>query len=121
MKFLDNLPIKSKLVLLLFFPIMGFIILSVTQSINAYSKLNTMNKIEIVSVLATKISALVHETQKERGMTAGYLGSKGLKFKDKLPSQRKLADTKFNDLESYMKEVDFLCIQMNLKKLCMRL
>ena len=116
MKFLDNLPIKSKLVLLLFFPIMGFIILSVTQSISAYSKLKTMNKIETVAVMATKISALVHETQKERGMTAGYLGSKGLKFKDKLPSQRKLADTKFSDLELYMKEVDFSLYPDEFKK-----
>jgi len=116
MKFLDNLPIKSKLVLLLFFPIMGFIILSVTQSIGAYSKLKTMNKIETVAVMATRISALVHETQKERGMTAGYLGSKGLKFKDKLPSQRKLSDTKFSDLKLYMKEVDFSLYPNDFKK-----
>ena len=107
MKFLDNLPIKSKLVLLLFFPIMGFIILSVTQSINAYSKLNSMNRIETVAIMATKISALVHETQKERGMTAGYLGSKGKKFKDKLPSQRELANKRFKDFDSYLSNVDF--------------
>ncbi|WP_440874530.1 methyl-accepting chemotaxis protein [Thalassotalea sp. PLHSN55] len=35
-------------------------------------------------------SNLVHELQKERGMTAGYLGSKGTKFSDKLKGQRKL-------------------------------
>ena len=32
--------------------------------------------------MSVKISALVHETQKERGMTAGFLGSGGKNFGD---------------------------------------
>jgi methyl-accepting chemotaxis protein len=44
---------------------------------------------------APAISQLVHELQKERGLTAGYLGSSGgaAKFKDKLEAQRKDTDT----------------------------
>ena len=107
MNFLNNLSIKAKLVLLLFFPLGGLIFLSSNQAIVAYKKLNTMNKIESVAILATKISALVHETQKERGMTAGYIGSNGKKFSEKLPKQQKLSDEVSKKLIAYMQEIDF--------------
>lgn len=107
MNFLNNLSIKAKLVLLLFFPIAGLVFLSSSQGIEAFKRLNTMNKIESVAILATKISALVHETQKERGMTAGYIGSNGNKFSVKLPLQQKNSDKRFKELVIYMHEVDF--------------
>ena len=107
MNFLDNLSIKAKLMLLLFFPVLGIIYFSSGHMIDAYSKLSQMEKIEKVAILSTKISALVHETQKERGMTAGYLGSKGKKFADKLPSQRDLSNKRFNELKQYITTIDF--------------
>ena len=66
-----------------------------------------MQKIETLTVLSTKISELVHETQKERGMTAGYLGSKGKKFKDILPTQRELSSKKFLEFKNYSQNIDF--------------
>jgi len=107
MNFLNNFSIKAKLALLLFFPIMGLIFMSTSQGIDAVKKLNTMNKIESVAILATKISSLVHETQKERGMTAGYLGSQGAKFSKALPKQQKLSDKKFEKFSLYMKKIEF--------------
>jgi methyl-accepting chemotaxis protein len=67
--------------------------------VDNYKNLNEINKIKEVALVATKISALVHETQKERGMSAGYLGSKGKKFTTELPKQRELANKKSNDLK----------------------
>ena len=46
--------------------------------------------VEISKVL----SQLIHETQKERGASAGYIGSGGKKFVTILPKQRKLTDEK---------------------------
>lgn len=43
---------------------------------------------------ATDISALVHETQKERGLTGGFVGSGRSKFSGELASQRQKADTR---------------------------
>ena len=56
--------------------------------------------------LATKISSLVHETQKERGATAGYLSSKGKKFSDTLASQKTDTDAKLQELKSFMSQND---------------
>ncbi len=47
---------------------------------------------EIVS-LGPSLGALVHELQKERGMSAGFVGSDGARFGDRLPDQRAATDT----------------------------
>ena len=46
----------------------------------------------------TKVSALVHELQKERGASALYLGSKGAQFRDELAAQRERTDGAAKDL-----------------------
>jgi len=43
--------------------------------------------------LSSILSDWVHESQKERGMSAGYIGSNGQKFKTELPTQQ----TRFNE------------------------
>lgn len=48
--------------------------------------------------LVDDAAALVHELQKERGMSAGFIGSKGVKFKQELVTQRGRVD---QELENY--------------------
>jgi signal transduction histidine kinase/DNA-binding NarL/FixJ family response regulator len=52
--------------------------------------------------LSTKVSALVHDLQKERGRSAGFLGSKGAQFGDELAAQRKATDGDVNDLRAFL-------------------
>ncbi len=54
--------------------------------------------------LADNAASLVHEVQKERGMSAGYLGSKGVKFKQELVQQRRLVDARFADYKGFFVE-----------------
>ena len=92
--FMNNLTIKRKLLVLLALPILGILILSGVISYDRYTTYTKFRMLNESVLLSTKISALVHEMQKERGMTAGYLGSKGIKFKDELPIQRELTNKK---------------------------
>lgn len=57
--------------------------------------------------LSEDIALLVHETQKERGMSAGFLDSKGEKFGDKLLEQRKKSDEQFSHLSKTIRMVEF--------------
>lgn len=50
--------------------------------------------------LVTLISELTHESQKERGASAGYLGSKGQNFKAEITAQRQLFDQKNQALQT---------------------
>ena len=57
-------------------------------------KLREGGRIAAVSEVAVAGSALVHELQKERGLSAGFIGSKGAKFKDELDKQRTDTDAR---------------------------
>jgi len=95
MNFIDNLAIKKKLLLLVSLPLLGLLFFAITQNISIYKEIRKIEKIEIGIKFARIISDLLHETQKERGMTAGFIGSEGKKFANELIEQRKYTDEKF--------------------------
>ncbi len=104
---MKNLSIKTKLLLLSIVPLLALIYFTSEQTIN---NLNFKNKLERTQNLVSyskKISLLIHETQKERGMSAGYVGSHGQKFKNLLPKQRELTDKRRAEFESFIKNFDF--------------
>ncbi len=98
--------IKTKIVLMLFFPLLGLFFFS-GQGVWEKSILaDEMGRVEQLSSLAVQLSALVHETQKERGMTAGFLGSEGKKFTSELPTQRIVTDKRIASLNKFLNDFD---------------
>jgi len=85
---------------------------TITKKINLLKKtedhiahnlqIKTQKAIPFINV-AKKFAALLHETQKERGATAGFLGSKGTRFIKKLPAQRVHTDKKIAQLKAQLK------------------
>lgn len=63
---------------------------------------NFISQAEDLNVLSQKLSLLIHETQKERGASAGFIGSKGKEFTDILPKQRVLTLDKSKELTTYI-------------------
>ena len=93
--------------LVVFIPaIVIFTLLSI-NTYESYIDVQELNKIEQATMLATKISAMVHNTQKERGASAGFVGSKGKKFIDTMPSIRKDTDASRAEMEAFYKNMDF--------------
>lgn len=99
MNLVKNLPIKIKLLLIVLFPLGAYLIFSGFSLLDDYRTLSSSNAVYELSGLSNKISNLVHELQKERGASAGYLGSKGKKFGSKLTAQRRDTDTKNKELK----------------------
>jgi len=106
MAFLENVKFRNKLIVMLFFPIVGLLYFSFMGVSEKLETSNQMNSIEKVSSLAVHLSSLVHEVQKERGATAGFLTSKGAKFSDILRSQRKQTNEKLNVLTDFLNDFD---------------
>ncbi len=101
------MTIKSKLMLLLALPLVGLIVISTKAILTDYSNVQTLEKLELGVILSTKVSKLVHESQKERGMTAGFLGSNGVKFANELPTQRELLNKQVQELKLFLSKYDF--------------
>ncbi|NPA17370.1 MAG: methyl-accepting chemotaxis protein [Aquificae bacterium] len=106
MNFLNNMSIKKKIFILSFLPLVTTVIYAFVLLAQDYRLYKEESVIEESVLLATKISALVHELQKERGRTAGFLGSGGQKFRTELAQQRRLTDQKLNQLREYLKKVN---------------
>ena len=102
MKFLKHISIKNKLLINVILPTLTMIIMAAfaintnVEKKNQYANYNTIINLDAV------ISSLVHETQKERGATAGFLGSKGKKFLQKLPQQQKSTNIKIEALHNFI-------------------
>ncbi len=106
MGFLSHLRLRTRLLIMLLPPLVGFVIYGFQMATDKQVVADKMDDMTQLAGLAVRISALVHETQKERGMTAGYLGSKGKKFRSELPKQRGLTDDRANKLHDYLKTFD---------------
>ena len=99
---LSKLSIKQKLILIMLIPLTVVILLAAKLAVDSFSTSKNLRALDNVVILSVKIGDLVHETQKERGMTAGFLGSNGNKFKTELPTQRLAVDEKLNELNSFL-------------------
>lgn len=102
-----NLSFRKKIFSLLALPMIGFLWLSISSIIDDVAIKNEMSIIAPLTELSVVYSELVHELQKERGMTAGFLGSKGTKFSKKLQGQRQNTDQKRSKQESFWGDNDF--------------
>jgi len=103
MSFLTNISIKLKIVILFLIPALALIYQTSSISFDLYKTIQEDTAVSKYVVIATNISALVHESQKERGMTAGFLASQGKKFVFELPKQRTITDQKLSILKKSLK------------------
>ncbi len=103
MSILNRLKFRSKLILLLVFPLSGMFYFSTLGILDKNDLLEESYRIEKLSEFAITGSALVHELQKERGATSGFLGSEGRKFSTELPEQRARTDERFQDLNTFLR------------------
>ena len=103
---ISKLSIKQKLIAIMLIPLVIVILLAAKLAYDSYRSLENLKSLDKVVILSTKIGALVHETQKERGMTAGFIGSKGVKFKDDLPKQREEVNKQITFLNEFLSDFD---------------
>ncbi|MES0490209.1 MAG: methyl-accepting chemotaxis protein [Leptospirales bacterium] len=103
---LANIKFSNKLTLLLIIPLMGLAVLATLKATENIKVVRDVVKINTLMDLSVNLGNLVHETQKERGLTAGYLGSNGTSFETKLEKQRKLTNEKIRVLEEVLAGFD---------------
>ena len=92
---LADLNIARKLCLLLILPMATFLFLVAVESIQRWKDIDELKFVERSLVVSFSAGELIHELQKERGYTSGYLGSKGKKFALELPDQINKSDAAY--------------------------
>ena len=100
-----NLPIKNKIFILILIPVVIIIFISSNIIYKDYKHIKKLNHLKNGIILSTKISSLVHEIQKERGISIMFLGRKSDFFKNQLKKQYFLTNNKLKDLNNFIKEI----------------
>ena len=100
-----RLTIRQRLFLGATASFIALVICSAFVVFESVKRYNDGLKSKTIAEFGIQLGSLIHELQKERGMSAGYIGSKGSDFKEQLTQQRLISDEKLLQLETYMKNV----------------
>lgn len=106
MSIFRNLKISHAIVLVAVVPLFAMMLFA---GRSVYVEMQTGKETQSLSQLVSlsvRLSALVHEQQKERGATAVFLGSDGRRFQHELAEQRVLTNGKRQELRDFLETFD---------------
>lgn len=101
-----NLKLKWKLVSLVVLPIVCMLYFAQVELRSGMAILAENKKAQQLAQLSVLSSDLVHEIQKERGFTAGFLSSRGALFNAELDQQRTQVDEKTELVNDFLNGFD---------------
>lgn len=104
---LTDISYKRKHLAILTIPILFFLWFSISSISQSISTTREMLALTQVTNLSVVYSELVHELQKERGMTAVFIGSQGKRFANQLNTQRTTTDLKIAHRARYWQDNAF--------------
>ncbi len=105
MDWFRKMGVGKKLLLLNFLQVFSLLLFAGVLIYEKYQTRQEMAQLKELAHLGRLASSLVHELQRERGMTSGFLTSKGLEFVQELPPQRKATDDQRQTFETYAKSL----------------
>jgi len=94
-----NMKIAPKLLILIMIPIIGMVFFAATVLMENAATFRSMRTTQALIEVSVASGNLIHELQKERGLSAGFLASKGEKFKNELLKQRQDSDAMLKKLQ----------------------
>lgn len=101
-RWIENLTIKNKLLIVILPPILGCIVFGLSIVYSQFKLSHNLHEVQILSELASVNSSLVHELQKERGMSAGFISAQGQAFVNSLPAQQRKTDAEIANFNNFV-------------------
>ena len=102
----EKLSLKGRLLLIATVPITVMLVLGVNGAWQKYSAYQARVQAEVLVSMVVALGETAHELQKERGMSSGFINSKGSKFSDNLTSQRTQSDAAISRLNQVIRRID---------------
>ncbi|WP_447555227.1 nitrate- and nitrite sensing domain-containing protein [Vreelandella sp. EE22] len=104
---LHRIPMGRKFALALALPLIAMTWLAIMGILERKTTTSNMSHLQEMTMLSQYASDLVHELQRERGMTAAFLGSNGQNFRTELPAQRRKTDEQLEIFTTYTRDLTF--------------
>ncbi len=103
MQLMTNLKTKYKLVLMLLFPLLGFLYFSVTLIAEKAKIASEMSGLAELTQLSINLSDVVHDLQLERGSSVLFLTHQGQEFANDMSHYRTQTDLAISSLNDFLK------------------
>jgi methyl-accepting chemotaxis protein len=116
MNFIYKISLRAKLILLLLFPMLGFLTFSSIETYVDYKSFKEVDQIEEVAVLSSVVSSFIHESSRERLITSAFLSSEGDSLKKELEEQRITLDATLLSLVATFENTSQEAIPASFKK-----
>lgn len=104
--FLSNRPIGLRIAVTLLLPVLCLVFFAGAMVLERRAVMAEMAALERLAAVASDISAVVHELQKERGASGGFIGAKGGAFASPLDAQRRETDAAIGRLRDTLAAFD---------------
>ncbi len=103
----SNLKIKYRIIMAMFVPLATLLAFTAYLVIQQWNTAEQMQRLEYLAQFSPAVTNLVHELQKERGASAGYIGSGGKgAFVARLQDQRKSTNQRHDLLNKALETFD---------------
>jgi methyl-accepting chemotaxis protein len=89
---LTNIRIPIRIAIACLLPLLAFTVFACKDLLDKWAVWTRTEEIAAIAEEAPSLTNLIHELQKERGATAGFINSKGQSFGDALRNQRPMVD-----------------------------
>ncbi len=103
---LKNISIRNKLAIMLVFPLLALFYFSFNTVIERYHAQQEYHNIHSLIEVSVLVGNYVHESQKERGMTAGYLATSGQKFAQALSKEHAVFNKEITHFLNGIQKID---------------
>ncbi len=117
MQFISRLTIPKRIILLCSIPLVGLLGIGLQNMYAVQNTLTSASSILHLVQTAPSMSSLIHELQKERGRSAGFISSKKSNFADKLQPARQSTDTALASFQNTIAVNDKIKEHAQFKKL----
>ena len=114
---IKNFKNNIKIILPLILLILMFMILTLNAISTQYFNKKNIEISQNKLFLAIKLSDVLHEMQKERGMAVGFISSKGRTFINQLKLQQSISDKSIKDLFFYFASMGNFNDKLEIKKI----
>lgn len=114
MSWIYRISMKMKLFIALFPLLLALIWFAGSGMLSRIGTEKQMDTIGQLTMLARSAGDVVHQLQRERGMSAGFIGASGQQFRDEIIVQRKLTDNALEKMNQALASADTNVTQGNL-------
>lgn len=105
-KLINRLPMYVKFALVLTLPLLALAWFTVNGVLDRQAAVKELQRLQTMTTLAQHAGDWIHEMQRERGMSSGYLASEGEAFGERLSQQRAATDVAAEAFIQQREELD---------------